>query len=78
MGSHRLAWGTNRVYAAAQQFGATIVLRAADALYFRLGGRLVRAQKLTMPAREYLGISAADGATLVQLAEDVITTAWGS
>lgn len=75
---HRLAWGTNRVYAAAQQFGAAIVPRSADALYFRLGGRLVRAQKVTIPARPYLGISAADRAVLTQLAKDVITTAWGS
>ena len=47
--------GSNKVYAAIHQFGGTIVPRRARALVFRLGRRVVFAQKVTIPARPYLG-----------------------
>lgn len=52
--------GTNKIYAAIHQFGGTITPRNAEALVFRLGGRVVRAKKVTIPARPFLGISEAD------------------
>lgn len=52
--------GTNKIYGAVHQFGATIRPRSAPALVFRLGGRLVRAGSVKIPARPYLGISEED------------------
>jgi phage virion morphogenesis protein len=72
----RVVVGTNKIYAAAQHFGATIFPRTADALVFRLNGRLVRAQKVTIPARPYLGISESDRSTIAQVVEDHISGAW--
>lgn len=73
-----LAWGTNKIYGALMHFGGTVVPRTADALIFRLGGKLVFAKKVTIPGRPYLGVSAEDRAGLVQLAADVVATDWGS
>lgn len=71
--AHSVRVGSNRVYAAAQQFGAVIRPVNAPALAFFLGsvrigprgGRhltkhLVLAQKVTIPARPYLGFGPAD------------------
>jgi phage virion morphogenesis protein len=54
--------GTNKVYGAVHQFGATIKPKNAKALVFRLGagGKMVRAKSVTIPARPYLGFGAAD------------------
>ena len=59
-GGRTLRIGTNKLYAAVHQFGATIRPVRAPALVFRLGGRLVRAEKVEIPARPFLGISAED------------------
>jgi phage virion morphogenesis protein len=65
-----LRLGTNKIYAAAQQFGATIVPRNAERLAFRLGKRMVFARKVTIPARPFLGISDDDRQTIVEVFED--------
>ena len=52
--------GSNKVYAAVHQFGAVITPKAAPALVFRLGGRLVHAKRVTIPARPYLGFGRED------------------
>jgi phage virion morphogenesis protein len=62
-----VAIGTNRVYGAVQQFGATIRPKSAKALVFKLGGRLVRAKQVTIPARPYLGLGPED----IETIEDV-------
>jgi phage virion morphogenesis protein len=63
-----LTIGTNRVYAAMQQFGGTIRPRASGGrLAFRLGGRSIFASSVTIPARPFLGISADD---LVMIREE--------
>lgn len=72
----RLRIGTNKVQAAIHQFGGTIVPRTADALAFRIGGRLVIARKVTIPARPFLGISDSDRGTMVEIAEDHVQEAW--
>jgi phage virion morphogenesis protein len=65
----KLRVGTNKVYAAVHQFGATITPRNAPALVFRLGKRLVRAKKVTIPARPFLGISEEDRETIADVFE---------
>lgn len=69
----KITVGSNRIYAAVHQFGATIKPVRAKALAFRLGGAgvgprggkrtttfLVRAKSVTIPARPYLGFGPAD------------------
>jgi phage virion morphogenesis protein len=53
--------GSNKIYAAVHQFGATIRPKSRSHLVFRLGGnRVVFAQSVTIPARPYLGIGPQD------------------
>jgi phage virion morphogenesis protein len=67
------AWvGSNRVYAAVHQFGATIRPKTAKALHFATGdGGFATVGSVTIPARPYLGFGAverADAAGLVAAA----------
>lgn len=57
---HRVLIGSAKVYAAIHQFGGTIKPKNAKALVFMLGGRMVRAHSVFIPARPYLGMGAAD------------------
>lgn len=57
-------WGTGWIGARVHQFGATIVPKNAKALHFHLGGRAVFAKKVVVPARPYLGVSAANAIDL--------------
>jgi phage virion morphogenesis protein len=68
-------WGSNRIYAAAHQFGATIVPKNAKALVFMLGDRLVRVKKVVLPARPYLGISSEDEADIEAIADGFLRRA---
>jgi phage virion morphogenesis protein len=53
--------GTNVLYARIHQFGGVIVPKVAKALKFRLAnGAFVVTQKVTMPARPFLGLDAED------------------
>ncbi|AJY46489.1 phage virion morphogenesis protein [Martelella endophytica] len=52
--------GTNVIYARPHQEGAEIVPVHADHLYFRIGGRLIVADRVILPARPFLGISEDD------------------
>ncbi|WP_319519644.1 phage virion morphogenesis protein [uncultured Martelella sp.] len=52
--------GTNVIYARPHQEGAEIVPRNASHLYFRIGGRLIVADRVVLPARPFLGISDED------------------
>ncbi len=49
--------GTNVIYAAVHQLGATIKPKSASHLVFRLTSGIVLAKSVTIPARPYLGIS---------------------
>jgi phage virion morphogenesis protein len=62
--------GSNKIYAAVHQFGATIVPVHAKSLVFTIGGRVIRVQSVTIPARPYLGLSHDDETRLVAVAED--------
>lgn len=52
--------GTNREYAAIHQFGGEIEPKSAPALRFQVGGKWVSTQKVTMPARPFIGINEED------------------
>lgn len=68
--SRTLLVGTNKVQAAVHQFGATIRPVRAKALVFRLGGRLVFAGAVRIPARPYLGASVADLTEALEIVAD--------
>ncbi len=64
--------GSNKVYAAVHQFGATIVPKNKRALFFFMGGAKgvafgVHAKKVTIPARPYLGFGPADRAAVHEI-----------
>jgi len=62
--------GSGLVYAGVHQGGATIRPTSAKALAFQLGGRLVFARSVTVPARPWLGLSADHRDEIVEAAED--------
>jgi phage virion morphogenesis protein len=68
-------WGSNKIYAAAQQFGATIVPKNAAALVFMLGDHLVRVKKVTLPARPYLGIHGDDERDIEEIVDGFLRRA---
>lgn len=52
--------GSNKIYAAVHQFGATIRAKNGRGLVFRIGTRTVFARSVTVPARPYLGFGLGD------------------
>lgn len=64
--------GSGLVYAGIHQFGGTIVPKNGDRLAFSIGGRLVMADKVEMPARPYVGISADNATEIESFAEDFV------
>ncbi|MCB1520670.1 MAG: phage virion morphogenesis protein [Hyphomicrobiaceae bacterium] len=73
-GASEVRIGSGLVYAAIHQFGGTIRPKAARKLVFPgSGGGLVFADQVTIPARPYLGVSAANRVEL----ERVLLTAIG-
>jgi len=65
-----VAWGTNLVYAATHQFGATIRPKGNYPLRFRLAGgngQEIRAMKVEIPARPFLGINSENLAEFAQI-----------
>jgi phage gpG-like protein len=77
VGAGEVQWGSGMIYAAVHQFGATIVPKSAKALHFQLGlggVREVFAKSVTIPARPYLGLSAADRVEIPRIAGDYIRT----
>ncbi len=64
--------GTNVIYAAVHQFGAVIQPRSASHLYFRMGGNLIVANKVTLPARPFLGISSDDQTAIAEIVFDFV------
>ena len=68
--------GTNVRYAAIHQFGGTISPRGAKALVFALpSGRWVAAKSVTIPRREFLGVSAEDRQEIVAIVRDAVAKA---
>lgn len=50
----RVLVGTNLEYAAMQEFGGTVTPKQAKMLAFEVGGKLVFAKRVTIPAHPYL------------------------
>lgn len=67
--------GTNKPYAAAHQFGATIKPVHGTHLRFMIGGKPVYARSVTIPERPYLGISAEDERTIAEAVIDALDRA---
>lgn len=64
--------GTNVLYAAVHQLGATIVAKQADALTFKIGGGWVSKKQVTIPARPFLGLDEDDGKEIIAIAAEWI------
>jgi phage gpG-like protein len=62
--------GSDLIYAAVHQFGATITAKTDQGLMFKIGDQFVRKDSVTLPARAYLGVDAEDEAAIVQILED--------
>lgn len=67
-------WGTNSTYAAIHQFGGEIRPTSAKALVFKApDGSFVRAKKVTIPARPFLGINADDEENILDIINQHLT-----
>lgn len=77
-GPTAVRWGSGLVQAAIHQVGGTIVPRRAKALVWTgPDGALVFARQVTMPARPYLGLSAANRRQMERLALSFIGSTIG-
>lgn len=59
-GDHAVRWGSNLIYAAIHQTGGTILPKKGRYLVFAGLDGMVFAERVTLPARPYLGVSAAN------------------
>ncbi len=76
-GSREVEVGSNRVYAAVQQFGATIKPKNAKALRFEIGSSVIFSRSVTIPARPYLGFGKEDRAAVLEVIEAAVQSALG-
>lgn len=65
-------WGASWEHAHVHQEGATIVPKNASALFFSIGGKMVAAQKVTIPARPFVGLSSENEQELHDLVSDML------
>ncbi|EFO31676.1 phage virion morphogenesis protein [Roseibium sp. TrichSKD4] len=66
-------WGATWEYAHVHQFGAVIKPQTAKILAFKIGGKSVRAKKVVIPARPFVGLSRDNEREMV----DVVTDFFG-
>ena len=62
--------GSNLIYSATHQFGATIKPKNGKSLSWKIGNVSVFAKQVVIPARPYLGISVADEVEMVAIIQD--------
>ena len=67
-----VAVGTNVIYAGIHQFGGNIVPKTARALIFRIGERLVMTQKVSMPARPFVGMGPDEERLVTETIHDIM------
>lgn len=72
VGSGLVRWGSSWQFAHVHQNGATIVPKSARALVFSSGGRTRRAKRVRIPARPFVGLSAANGVELQRVVTDFL------
>ena len=65
-GATHLEVGSGLIYAAIHQYGGTIVPKTKKVLSWRAGNQQVFARKVTIPARPYIGVSAANGREILE------------
>lgn len=63
-------WGAAWEYAHVHQYGATIKPKEADKLVFSLGGKMVFAKEVTIPARPFVGLSSENAQEIIDLVTD--------
>jgi phage gpG-like protein len=71
-GDQDVEWGESWEFAHVHQYGATIVPKVATRLAFTLKGQKVFAQKVTIPARPSVGVSAANAEELTEHVSDFL------
>jgi phage virion morphogenesis protein len=76
-GNNFVEVGSNVIYAAVQQFGATIRAKAGGKLIFKIGGGYRSMDQVTLPARPYLGMSQADPVEIGAIVDTYLKTAGG-
>lgn len=64
--------GTDVLYAAVHQFGATITAKTDQGLMFRIGDQFVRKQSVTIPQRAFLGVDEEDELQIAGIWEDYL------
>lgn len=69
-GSDLAEWGAAWEFAHVHQDGMTIVPKHAERLAFTVGGQFVTAKEVTIPARPFVGISAANRDEILDLVTD--------
>ncbi|MCP9320113.1 phage virion morphogenesis protein [Acetobacter persici] len=74
---HEVLVGSPLPYAAVHQFGAIIVPKEAAQLSFMMGGHLIHAHNVYIPARPYLGISDEDRVMVTEELELALARAIG-
>jgi len=77
VGGREVEVGSNMVHAGIHQDGGVIRPKSANALAFRVPGSFVMANKVDIPARTYVGISAANGNEIVSFTEAFILRSAG-
>lgn len=70
-------WGCAWEFAHVHQYGATIVPKNAEFLAFKIGPKSVRAKKVTIPARPFVGVSVENKKELDQFATDFLKKVFG-
>lgn len=65
-------WGASWEFAHVHQNGAVIKPKTAKALSFMMGGKRVSAKQVTIPARPFVGLSAANGNEIQHLVTDYL------
>lgn len=67
------ALGTNTKYARIHQYGGTIDAKSSKGLIFKINGRFIRKQSVTIPKREFLGLSEEDKREIAQTIQDFVS-----
>lgn len=67
---HSVYLGSALIYAAIHQMGGTILPKKGKFLVFMVGNALVFTTKVVIPARPYLGLSAANQNDIIEAVED--------
>lgn len=72
-----VAVGTNVIYAAVHQFGATIRAKRAKSLAFKIGGKTIFKRSVRIPARPFLGLDRDDEKEIDQIASGYLAKGLG-